>query len=89
RASHIKPWRSSSDDERLDPQNGLPLVATLDALFDSGLICFDPAGALVASRRLPAAERSVLRLDGAKLTRYPTEKTQKYLAFHHSNVFRG
>ncbi|QGQ27026.1 HNH endonuclease [Gimesia benthica] len=38
RASHIKPWRDCSDDERIDPNNGLPLVATLDALFDSYLI---------------------------------------------------
>ena len=27
RASHIKPWRDSTNPERLDPQNGLPLVA--------------------------------------------------------------
>ena len=37
RASHIKPWRRSSNQERLDPYNGLPLVATLDALFDAGM----------------------------------------------------
>jgi putative restriction endonuclease len=33
RASHIKPWNKSDDQERLDPSNGLPLIATLDALF--------------------------------------------------------
>ncbi|WP_245431366.1 HNH endonuclease signature motif containing protein, partial [Rhodoplanes roseus] len=32
RASHIKPWRDASDQERLDPRNGLLLSATLDAL---------------------------------------------------------
>ena len=26
RASHIKPWRQSTDEERLDPHNGLPLA---------------------------------------------------------------
>src|ERR1019366_6901961 len=32
RASHIKPWRESSNAERLDRNNGLPLIASLDAL---------------------------------------------------------
>ncbi|MGO7165362.1 HNH endonuclease, partial [Rhizobium johnstonii] len=44
RASHIVPWREASNAERLDPENGLPLVATLDALFDVGLISFDDQG---------------------------------------------
>ncbi|PSU22045.1 hypothetical protein CTM97_15665 [Photobacterium phosphoreum] len=32
-ASHIKPWSSSTNEERLDPNNGLLLVATLDKAF--------------------------------------------------------
>ena len=35
RASHCKPWRLATNAERLDSANGLPLVATLDALFDA------------------------------------------------------
>lgn len=31
RASHIRPWRDSTHEQRLDPSNGLPLVASLDA----------------------------------------------------------
>ena len=38
RASHIKPWRQSTDAERLDPANGLPLIASLDVSFDSAPI---------------------------------------------------
>jgi hypothetical protein len=38
RASHSKPWRASTDAERLDPYNGLLLVANLDVAFDSGYI---------------------------------------------------
>jgi putative restriction endonuclease len=37
RASHIKPWSDCSNRERLDPLNGLLLVAHIDALFDNGL----------------------------------------------------
>jgi len=44
RASHIKPWRASSNSERLDRFNGLLLVANVDALFDRFLISFSNTG---------------------------------------------
>lgn len=44
RASHIKPWRVSNDDERLDPSNGILLAASIDALFDKFLITFSDEG---------------------------------------------
>lgn len=37
-ASHIKPWRSSSNRERLDFRNGLSACPTHDVAFDTGLI---------------------------------------------------
>lgn len=40
-ASHIKPWRDSTNEERLDPMNGLLLVAHADKLFDRYLLSFD------------------------------------------------
>jgi hypothetical protein len=49
RASHIKPWRVSTNDERLDKNNGLLLNAMLDALFDKFLISFDDKGGIVIS----------------------------------------
>lgn len=39
-ASHIKPWRDSSDQERLDPCNGLLLAAHVDRAFDKYLLGF-------------------------------------------------
>ena len=48
-ASHIKPWRSSTNQERLDGQNGLLLTPNVDALFDRGSISFDDDGALLIS----------------------------------------
>jgi hypothetical protein len=44
RASHIKPWSSSNNQERLDPSNGLLLSIAYDAAFDGGLITFDDKG---------------------------------------------
>lgn len=59
-ASHIKPWRDSSDSERLDGFNGLLLTPNLDRLFDRYLISFDADGTLLVSPRLDAAERQRL-----------------------------
>src|SRR5665811_1547849 len=38
RASHIKPWRDSTNQERLDPYNGLLLSPIYDYLFDRAYI---------------------------------------------------
>lgn len=87
RASHIKPWRDSDNAERLDPNNGLPLIATLDALFDAGLISFAESGTLMVSERLNAREQQVLRLKGLNLMKQPNERTSQYLAYHRDEVF--
>jgi putative restriction endonuclease len=47
RASHIKPWRDSSDEERLDPYNGLMLAPHVDVLFDKGYISFTSDGYMI------------------------------------------
>lgn len=39
-ASHIKPWRDSSDEERLDACNGLLLATHVDKAFDCYLLSF-------------------------------------------------
>ena len=88
RASHIKPWRDSSNEERLDPHNGLPLIASLDALFDSGLISFDERGTLLVSPRLSATERSIFSVDDRRLSQTPTTATAEFLAHHRTNILR-
>ena len=37
-ASHVKPWRVSTDRERLDPANGIAACPTHDSAFDAGLL---------------------------------------------------
>lgn len=44
RASHIKPWKDSSNFERLDGNNGIMLSPHVDALFDQGLMSFEDNG---------------------------------------------
>ncbi len=82
RASHILPWCDSTDEERLDPNNGLPLIACLDALFDTGLISFDSSGRLLVASKLTESERKIFGLDTRALLKKPSEKTATYLARH-------
>jgi predicted restriction endonuclease len=49
RASHSKPWRDSTHEERLDGDNGLLLTPSIDHLFDRGFISFRSDGRLVVS----------------------------------------
>jgi putative restriction endonuclease len=81
RASHAKAWRDSSDQERLDPNNGLPLTANLDALFDRGLIGFDDAGQMLLSQELGDADLDLLGLP-APLRMRPTDVQVHYLRDH-------
>lgn len=87
RASHIKPWSHSTDAERLDPNNGLPLVATLDALFDTGLISFCDDGALISSKRIPTDEQNLLGLSNLRLRISPNAQVKAYLVYHRASVY--
>lgn len=52
RASHIKPWKDSSNDEKIDGANGLLLAPHVDHLFDRGFISFSGDGQLLVSQKL-------------------------------------
>ena len=81
-ASHIKPWADSTDDERLDPNNGLLLTANLHKLFDAGLISFEDSGKMLVSSKLSQSEREIFGVVGKKLSKKPSAETAKYLAYH-------
>ncbi|SAL79589.1 hypothetical protein AWB68_05670 [Caballeronia choica] len=81
-ASHAKPWADSTDEERLDPYNGLPLMATLDRLFDKHLIAFDPeTGEMLISHVVEEADRAILGIP-ANLRNIPNEQQAHYLKLH-------
>ena len=88
RASHTKPWRRSTNSERLDPCNGLLLAAHLDALYDCGLISFDDGGLLLISDQLGYEDWVRLHLP-RKLRLELTAEEKVYLAFHRQNCFRS
>lgn len=52
RASHIKPWSVSDNNEKLDGYNGLLLSPHVDHLFDRGFISFKDSGGILVSKEL-------------------------------------
>lgn len=87
-ASHIKPWAHSAARERLDPDNGLPLIPNLDACFDSGWISFDERGQILLSPALDAADRQALGLHADLSLRRTSPSLQRYLAYHRDHLFQ-
>lgn len=86
RASHAKRWADSTDVERLDPNNGLPLVGSLDALFDAGLIAFADDGDMLVSDLVTKSDRRILGVP-CGLRRRPTEKQAVFLRHHRLRFF--
>jgi len=89
-ASHIQPWRDSSNEQRLDGENGLLLTPTIDHLFDKGFISFENSGQLIVS---PVADPVSLKRMGlnpqANLNVGAfSQGQQQYLEFHRENVLR-
>jgi len=89
-ASHCKPWRDSSNGERLDGENGLLLTPTIDHLFDKGFITFEGNGRLIIS---PVAHRpSLIKMGidvdhGVNVGTF-SEGQRDFLDYHQENVFR-
>jgi putative restriction endonuclease len=52
RASHIKPWKDSTNEEKLHGCNGLLLAPHVDHLFDRGFISFENNGDLMVSDQM-------------------------------------
>ena len=89
-ASHVQPWRDSSNDQRLDGENGLLLTPTIDHLFDKGFISFEDSGQLIVS---PVADpKSLKRMGVDSVGRVNvgafSQGQRRYLEFHRENVLR-
>lgn len=87
RASHIKPWRLSSDVEKLDGNNGLLLAPHVDHLFDAGFISFASDGAIMLSPHLAGDVLKAWGIDPAADVGEFTAEQEEYLEFHRAEVF--
>ena len=85
-ASHIKPWKDSTDIEKQDIDNGFLLCAWHDALFDKGYISFEDDGSLLLSSQFK--NNKINLMDISEHTRIKiSENNKKYLKFHRENCF--
>src|SRR5271168_1543842 len=87
-ASHCKPWRDSTNDERLNGENGLLLTPSIDHLFDRGFIGFEDNGKLIIS---PVAHRPSLQRMGIDTVGVVdvggfTSGQKQFLDFHRNAV---
>ena len=87
-ASHCKPWRDSTNEERVNGENGLLLTPSIDHLLDRGFIGFEDSGTLIIS---PVAHRPSLRRMGVDTERIVTvgaftEGQRQFLDFHRNSV---
>jgi len=88
RASHIKPWVKSSNEERIDPKNGLILTPTYDLLFDRGFVSFRDSGVLLVSPWISPMNQRRLNLSPGRRYDFHWEGREKYLRYHRENIFK-
>ena len=87
RASYSKPWKDSTDFEKVDPYNGVLLCCNHDALYSAGYIAFDGQGRLHISSQIP-------EVDYEKYSMYPKMKIARdalnkpYFKWHKRNLFK-
>lgn len=87
-ASHIKPWKDSTDAEKLDGANGLLLSPHVDHLFDKGYISFTSVGELIISPNLRMRVLDTWHIDIDVNVGLFSPKQQEYLAFHRDAVLQ-
>lgn len=87
-ASHIKPWKVSTDQEKLDGNNGLLLAPHIDYLFDRGYISFTDLGDLIVSPKCPMAVCKAWGIDDT-INVGPFRLMQRpYLAHHRAHLLK-
>lgn len=84
-ASHIKPWKKSSNQEKIDKFNGLLLLPTYDKLFDLGFISFDDNGKILISKFLNRPDK--LGIDSNTVIEIK-DNNKKYLKYHRDEILK-
>ncbi len=88
-ASHIKPWRSADNEERLNPENGFMLTPSIDHLFDKGFISFENNGSILLA---DVADRKALKRMGVIGEKAPSnigklsEGQRHFLEWHRDEI---
>jgi putative restriction endonuclease len=88
RASHIKPWSASSNEEKLDGSNGLLLSPHVDHLFDRGFISFANTGDLLVSQKLSPDVLERWSISSISNVGEFRDSQKIYLSYHREKIFR-
>lgn len=88
-ASHIKPWRLSTNDERLDGNNGLLLSPHIDRLFDGGYITFSDRGEMFVASRDITDSLIKFGISDCLIKRPFSKEQNAYLEYHRTNSYKG
>jgi putative restriction endonuclease len=86
-ASHIKPWKFSANQERIDHFNSLLLVPSLDKLFDKGYISFDLDGKITISDKIQESDLDKIGVSFRMRLRDVPQETKAYLIYHQEYRF--
>ena len=94
-ASHIMPWNRSNEN-RLNPRNGLCLSVLHDKAFDRGLITVRPDFVVAVSKEITKLQddqfaRSTLAVMDGKKIKLPEKfhPANEFLSWHNEHVFLG
>lgn len=90
-ASHLKPWAQSTDEEKLDPKNGIICTPTYDKLIDRGFITISDDKKLIVSPWLSQMNQKRLGIYTGKIIRtlILDSDRKKYMAFHREKIFKS
>ena len=89
-ASHIRPWSlCQTNEDRLNPFNGLMLTPTYDRLFDKGLISFSPESRLLISPHLVRDDIAKIRMDPNIQVEPFRDQQLRFLGYHRERLFRA
>ena len=81
-ASHIVPWAESTNAERHDPENGILLSPTYDALFDRHLITFENSGKILLAESIETSAFNKIGVTGQERIHRLHEDNHHYLLRH-------
>ncbi len=85
-ASHIHSWKDSTDDQRLDVDNGILLSPDYDALFDKHIISFEDSGKIILANEYDKGELLNLGITGRERINNLTVGNKEYLEMHRKEL---
>ena len=95
-ASHIKPWKDSTSNEKTDPQNGLCLNSLHDKAFDRGFITISDKYEIIVSNKIrdicngESVDKFFNVLKGHKINLPEKFLPQKeYLQYHNDCIYEN